>query len=195
MSGQRTIVYVCAAVLAVLAAPGARAQTASVSAQSRAQAIAASFNKSKHLTREKRGVRKEKYLDVRNAPAVRANPADYSGAYEAEDLGLSLELRVNSNGSVEGRGREPVDQNATVMRTFTLVGARIDGALLTGTQVYATGQRERLEGVFINRTVSQSPTDPGTTEFGLGVTGKTVRIAGGIHITKFFYRLTAGGSR
>jgi len=37
----------------------------------RAQAIVASFNKSKHVVKEKRGVRKEKYLEVRSAPAER----------------------------------------------------------------------------------------------------------------------------
>ncbi|MDB4871919.1 MAG: hypothetical protein JWL97_2923, partial [Gemmatimonadales bacterium] len=35
----------------------------------RTQTIVASFNKSKHVVKEKRGVRKEKYLDVRSVPA------------------------------------------------------------------------------------------------------------------------------
>ena len=52
-------------------------------AQSRTQAIVASFNKSKHVSKEKRGVRKEKYIVVRSEPAVKQNPAEYSGSYDA----------------------------------------------------------------------------------------------------------------
>jgi hypothetical protein len=73
------------------------------------------------------------------------------------------------------------------MQSFTLADARIDGALLTGTQVYANGRREKLEGVFVNRTVHNSPTDTGTTEFGLGIAGRTIQIHG-ITVTRFFLR-------
>jgi hypothetical protein len=178
----------CALLLTLLVAPGAGAQRVlPETARSRAEALAQSFDKSKHLSREKRGVRKEKYLEVRNTPAARANPADYSGTYEVEDFGLYLELRVEANGSAEGSGREPAGDDASVMRSFTLVNARVDGALLTGTQVYANGERQRFEGVFVNRSTFQSPTDRGTTQFGLGVAGKTLHIAG-LHVTRVFYR-------
>src|ERR1700716_3308771 len=75
----------------------------------RTQTIVASFNKSKHVVKEKRGVRKEKYLDVRSVPVVKPNPADYSGAYETSDLRFSLQLRVDATGKVEGRGYEPLN--------------------------------------------------------------------------------------
>ncbi|HWL40073.1 MAG TPA: hypothetical protein VNO75_07525 [Gemmatimonadaceae bacterium] len=180
----------CVAVLiAALSPPDAHAQQgATPSPQSRANALAASFNKSKHVAKEKRGVRKEKYLDVRVTPHVRANPADYSGTYEVEDLGLTLELRVDAKGLAEGAGREPVGGSATIQRTFRLVDAKVEGGLLTGTQVFADGRHERLEGVFVNRSSFRSPSDPGTTEFGLGVTGKSIQLGGGILVTRVFYR-------
>jgi hypothetical protein len=154
----------------------------------RAQAIVASFNKSKHVVKEKRGVRKEKYLEVRSAPALKANPADYSGAYEAADARFSLKLRVDASGKVEGTGYDPLNDDAAVSRSFTLRNGRISGALVTATKVYGDGSSERFEGVFINKTVFESPTDKGVTTFGLGVVGKQFQIDGST-IDKLFYEL------
>lgn len=154
----------------------------------RAQTIVASFNKSKHVSKEKRGVRKEKYLEVRSAPAVKANPADYSGAYEAADGRFSLKLRVDASGKVEGDGYEPLNDDAAVSKRFTLRNGRVSGALLTATKVYGDGSAERFEGVFINKTVFESPTDKGVTAFGLGVVGKQFQIDGNT-IDKLFYEL------
>lgn len=153
-----------------------------------AQAIVASFNKSKHVVKEKRGVRKEKYLDVRSAAAVKANPAEYSGAYEAWDARFSLKLRVDAAGKVEGNGYEPLNDEAAVSRSFTLRNGRISGALLTATKVYGDGSSEPLEGVFINKTTFESPTDKGVTAFGLGVVGKQLQM-GGSTIDRLFYEL------
>ena len=94
-------------VASALCAGIASSQQAGVAgSELRTQTIVASFNKSKHVVKEKRGVRKEKYLDVRSVPAIKQNPADYSGAYEA-DLGFSLRLSVDGRGAVEGTGYEP----------------------------------------------------------------------------------------
>jgi len=153
----------------------------------RSQTIVASFNKSKHLVKEKHGVKKEKYLDVRSVPAIKQDPADYSGAYEA-DLGFSLGLRVDRNGRVEGTGYDPLNDEAGVSRSFTLKNGRITGALITATKVYANGSSEPFEGVFINRTLFESPTDTGVTTFGLGVVGKQFQV-GGLYIDKLFYQL------
>lgn len=191
MPGTRTIPL---ALVAVALCGGAiEAQTAAASPNNRAQVLAASFSKSKHIAKEKRGVRKEKYLDVRSAPSVRTNPATYSGSYEVPDFGFSLQLTVSQNGSVQGSGREPVDLDAGVMRTFTLRDGRVDGALLTADKVYSNGTRENFEGVFIDRTTRTSPTDAGTTEFGLGVMGRAVQMSG-LTINKFFYQLTGPGA-
>jgi hypothetical protein len=155
--------------------------------QTRTQAIVASFDKAKHEVKEKRGVRMEKYKKVQNEAVVKSNPADYSGTYEA-DMGFSIHLKVDRNGNVEGEGYEPLSMDSRVMRRFTLRNARIDGALLTGRKVYAGGASDPLEGVFINRTTFDSPTDPGLTTFGLGLTGADVRVSG-VTFDRLFYQL------
>jgi hypothetical protein len=157
-------------------------------AESRTQAIVASFNKSKHVVKEKRGVRKEKYLDVRSVPAVRESAADYSGEYEAQGLGFSLRLRADRSGKVEGSGYEPLNEDATTSRTFTLTNGRIAGALITATKVYGDGSSHALEGVFIDKTTFESPTDKGVTTFGLGVVGTGIRV-NGLDLGRVFYQL------
>jgi hypothetical protein len=163
-------------------------QTGAISNELLTQTIVASFNKSKHLVKEKHGVRKEKYLDVRSAPAVKPNPADYSGTYEASTLGFSLELRVDRSGKVEGKGYEPLNGETGVSRSFTLINGQITGALIKAAKVYPNGSSDPFEGVFINKTTFESPTDRGETTFGLGVVGKGFQ-AGGVNIDKIFYEL------
>jgi hypothetical protein len=164
-------------------------QTLATAAQTRTSAIVASFNKSKHVVKERRGVRREKYNDVRSQPVVKANPQDYSGTYEVPDLGFGVQLRVDRGGNVQGNGYEPVNVDGSVRRRFTLKDGRIQGALLIATQVYEDATQDRFEGVFMNRTSYDSPTDSGTTEFGLGVIGKDVGV-GGLTVNRFFYQLT-----
>lgn len=152
----------------------------------RAAELAARFSKSKHEVKEKRGVRVEKFKEVRSEPAQRPSAADYSGEYVAEMDGAdyTLSLKVSADGSVEGSGYEPAPGGGGA---FTLRGARVSGALLTGTKVYADGSTEKLEGVFINRTERDSPSDPGTTEFGLGVLFDPPKVAEGLHMERLFF--------
>ena len=186
---QSRIFTVClAAVLVPPTASQAQQTHASQSAQTRTQAIAASFSKEKHVVKEKRGVRLEKYKRVVSEPVVKANPQDYSGRYEVPDMGLAVQLRVDRNGTVEGTGYEPTGPDLSVRRSFTLRNGKIDGALLTATQVFANGTQDRFEGVFMNRTSFESPTDKGVTLFGLGVVGKMITVAGNTN-NKFFYEL------
>jgi hypothetical protein len=152
--------------------------------QSRTRAIAASFTKFKNVSKEKRGVKKTKYLRVESEPVVKANPADYSGVYEVPGMGFGLNLSVDRNGVVTGSGYEPLNEN--VRRSFTLRNGRTQGALLTATKVYAGGDSERLEGAFINRTSFDSPTATGVTVFGLGTVGKPVEVSGNT-FDKLFY--------
>jgi hypothetical protein len=152
----------------------------------RAAELAARFSKSKHEVKEKRGVRVEKFKEVRSEPAVRPSAADYSGEYVATvEADYTLSLKVSADGSVEGSGYEPAPGGAGA---FTLRGARVSGALLTGTKVYADGSTEKLEGVFINRTERNSVSDPGTTEFGLGVLFDPPKVAEGLHMERLFFR-------
>ena len=173
---------------AVGAAAASAQQAGAAGTDQRTQTIVASFNKSKHVVKEKRGVRKEKYLDVRSAPAVRQNPADYSGDYEEPGLGFSLRLRVDASGTVEGSGYEPINEDATASRTFTLSNGRIAGALITARKVYADGSSAPLEGVFIDKSTFESPTDKGVTVFGLGVVGTGLHV-NGLDVNKIFLQL------
>ena len=173
---------------ALVDAPGAVAQGSSV--QARTQAIVASFNKHKHVIKEKRGVRLEKYKDVRSVAAIKSSIRDYSGSYEADGLGMSLDLNVDGSGNVTANGYDRVDMDSPVWRQFTLRNARIQGALLTATKVYANGATEPFEGVFINRTSFESPTDKGVTHFGLGVVGNSRQVVNGVSIERVFYERT-----
>jgi hypothetical protein len=175
-------------VTALCVATASSQQPGVASSELRTQTIVASFNKSKHMVKEKRGVRKEKYLRVQSVPAVKQNAADYSGAYEGTDPRFSLQLRVDASGKVEGTGYEPLNGDSGVSRSFTLKNGRITGALITATKVYANGSSEPFEGVFINKTVFESPTDKGVTEFGLGVVGKLFQVDG-VNLDKLFYQL------
>ena len=188
MNFSRLALLTAAIAASVLCAGAAASQESrAAGSELRTKTIVASFNKSKHLVKEKHGVRKEKYLDVRSVPAVKPNPADYSGAYEA-DFGFSLRLSVDPTGKVEGTGYDPLNHESSVSRSFSLKNGRITGALITATKVYSDGSSEPLEGVFINKTVSESPTDPGVTTFGLGVIGKQVQLDG-LTLDKLFYQL------
>ena len=155
--------------------------------QARTQAIVASFNKSKHVVKEKRGVRVEKYKEVRSSAAIKPNIRDYAGSYEADGMGMSLDLKVDGSGNITVNGYDRVDMDSPVRRRFTLRNARIQGALLTGTKVYANGATERFEGVFINRTSFESPTDRGITKFGLGIVGNSRQVVNGVSIERVFY--------
>jgi hypothetical protein len=149
----------------------------------RTKSIAASFSKFKSLDKEKRGVRKAKYVRVESTPAVRSNPTDYSGKYENVDFNFGVEFRVNADGTFSGSGYEPLSDN--VKRTFTLRDGRIRGALATATKVYANGATESLEGAFMNRATYGSPTDKGVSVFGFGTLGKPIEMHG-LTIDKFF---------
>jgi hypothetical protein len=153
-------------------------------ARRRARELADSFSKSKHEIKEKRGVRVEKFKEVRSEPAMRQNAADYSGEYEA-DFQYPLSIRVAPGGLVEASGYEPAPHGA---RRFTLRDARLAGALLTATKVYDDGSTEKFEAVFINRTERNSPSDAGFTEFGLGVVFETPKPADGLQLERLFYR-------
>ena len=189
MKAIRSILPGLIAMLATVAAHAAAQQSPTPAAAQRTQAIMASFSKSKHVVKEKRGLRVEKYKDVSSTPAIRINPQEYAGRYQVEDMGFALDLQVDSRGNVSGTGYERVGGDNGVRRTYRLVNGKIDGALLTATQVYADGTREKFEGAFMNRTSKDSPDDKGTTQFGLGVMGRTVQIDG-LTIEKFFYRKT-----
>ena len=152
---------------------------------SRAQEIAASFNKHKNVIKEKYGVSREKYKDVQSQPVAKQNIRDYSGVYEVYDSGDVIEIKVGSDGTVQANGSEKLPQ----LRSFKLENAKIEGALLTASKVYNDGATEKFEGVFMTRTVRNTPTDGGVTLFGLGVLLNAPVEVNGSTYDKLFYQL------
>ena len=159
-----------------------------INTQSRTQEIVASFNKTKHKVVEVYGIKKEKYKRVVSEPAIKQNIRDYSGVYEASEMGYLINIQVGSDGKLNATGSEPANGDTRQMRSFRLEGARISGAMLTATKVYDDGATEKFEGVFINRTDFLSPTDKGMRSFGLGVVSNSFEFAG-VTFDKLFYQL------
>jgi len=108
--------------------------------------------------------------------------AAYAGRYEA-DFGLALTLNVGVDGTLTGNGS---DRGA-----FTLRNARVQGALLTATKVYASGETEPLSGAFLTRTVREgtAPDRVKSTRsaFGLGVVDLDLELPGFTHVERLFY--------
>ena len=169
-------------VIVLLVACAASVISQQLSSQTKARETAAAFTKNKHVVKEKYGVRMEKYKDVRSEPAVKSNVRDYSGVYEVQDLGYVISIQVGSDGRIQANGSEK-------SRAFTLENAKVDGALLTASKVYSDGAREKFEGVFLNRTDRNSPSDPGVVIFGLGVILTTPFEVNGLTYDKLFYQL------
>jgi hypothetical protein len=137
--------------------------------QQRAQEVAASLDKTKYKHKVKKNFELEIYIDVKNETVVK-NASEYAGVYESPEANYRIELRV-VGGKIEGGGYE-TDFQSSARNNFTLKDARIEGALLTATKVFADGNTEKLEAVFVNRTVTQgaNPNKIQTreTKFGLG---------------------------
>ena len=183
---MRKLLNATAGAVFCLAAFGAQALGGVQDASARARELADAFSKRKHEVKEKRGIRVEKFKEIRSEPAPKPDARLYSGEYEAEHGALSL--KVYADGRAEAAGTEPyADFSRT--RRFTLKNARVEGALLTGTKLYEDGSSEPFEGVFINRTDRNSPTDPGTTAFGLGVLLDPPKDINGLAMSRLFYAL------
>ena len=142
--------------------------TLQLSSQSTAQEIAASFTKHKHVIKEKRGVRAEKYKDVQSEPTVRQNLSDYSGVYES-DVGYVITVEVTGDGRVRATSNN-----------VELANARIERGVLTA---------DGFVGAFLTRTDRDSPTGPGIVTYGLGVIlTSPVEFAGNTY-DRLFYHL------
>ncbi|MBA2688028.1 MAG: hypothetical protein H0U64_08000, partial [Gemmatimonadaceae bacterium] len=159
----------------------------SSSAQARAQSIAAIFSKTKHVTKAKYGIVRDKYKEIRSEPATTSSPQTYSGLYEVAGMGFTLRLTIGSDATVTGTGTDPLPDRLDISRNFTLRNARIEGALLSATKDYGNGTSEQLEGVFLNSTSFESPTGKGVTTFGIGVVAKPFTFSG-VTVDKLFYK-------
>jgi hypothetical protein len=138
-------------------------------ARQKTREIVASLDKTKYKHKVKKNFEFERYIDVKNEAVVKS-ASEYAGVYESPDSNYRLELRA-VGGKIEGGGHETDFQNSARVN-FTLRDARIEGALLTATRVYADGTTKKLEAVFVNRTVVQGANpdkiESRETKFGLG---------------------------
>ncbi len=119
----------------------------------RADSLAASLDKTKHKKKEKGNISVEVFVDMKNTAAVRNNPTEYSGVYGEDEN--RLELQVGADGSVQGSGYETSYSDGQKRAAYTLKDARISGAVMTGTRVFADGRSEMFEAIFVNRSVAQ----------------------------------------
>ncbi len=140
-------------------------------AEQKTQSLVAALGKTKYKKKEKKNVSFELYIDIKSEAVVKNNVRDYSGVYESSDAGYRIELRVSADGKIEGSGYDS-DFDSSQKQNFTLKDARIEGALLTATKVFANGGTEKLEAVFNNRTVTEgkNPNEINSreTKYGLG---------------------------
>jgi hypothetical protein len=176
---MRTLLVI--AVLAACAAPAASQQLS----DSRALELAASFNKYKNVVRQRAGVPKDKYANIRSEPVVRANISEYAGTYEAPDLGFAIAIAVDAAGRILAQGHD----SRPGARDFTIEHARIENAVFTGRKVYADGTSEPFEGVFLRRTEQRTRNGPTRTTLGLGVPLRTPFAFGGTTYERLFYQL------
>jgi hypothetical protein len=119
----------------------------------RAENLAAALDKTKYKKKEKRDITIEIYIDIKNTPAVLASPAEYSGRYICETGESRIDVAAAGDGSFTATGEDAIDVNGNEHGKFTIRDGRIDGAVLTGTRVFDSGQRQPFEAVFVNRTI------------------------------------------
>lgn len=140
-------------------------------AEQKTQDLIAALGKTKHKKKEKKNFSFERYVDIKSEAVVKTSAADYTGIYESSDLGYRLELRVSGDGRAEGSGFDTNFMNSE-RQSFTLRDARVEGALLTATKVYAGGATEKFEAVFNNRTIVEGKNpneiESRETKYGLG---------------------------
>jgi len=153
--------------IAIALSIGFSGSVAAQDATQRTKDLVAALDKTKYKKKEKANVSIEVYVDIKNVPAVR-DPFEYGGIYESD--GYRLDLNVAKGGAATGSGYDTYFEN-NVRMNFTLKDARIDGALLTATKVYESGETVPFEAVFVNRT-SRAGTRPeaitgSDTKFGL----------------------------
>jgi hypothetical protein len=68
----------------------------------RALGLAAALDKTKYKKKEKKNISVEVFVEVKNTPAVKASPAEYTGSYSSENDADRLDLRVAADGTAEG---------------------------------------------------------------------------------------------
>ena len=140
-------------------------------AQQKTQQLIAALAKTKYKKKEKKNLTLETYVDIKSEAVVKNDIREYAGVYESLEANCRLELRVSTDGRVEGNGYDSV-LSGSERQNFTLKDARIEGALLTATKVFASGKTQNFEAVFNNQTrvEGKNPSEINSreTKYGLG---------------------------
>lgn len=180
------ILFIVPLVFSLVLSPMINGGWNSPDTNARARELAAQFDKSKHKIKDKRNIHIEIRIDVKSEPWLRS-AKDYAGTYGGTS-GFRFQLAVDQSGQISASGTEP---GATGPVEFKLREAKIDGALLTGTKVYADGKTETLEGVFLRRTIKSDQTDRVQILYGLGVVFASPRNRGEdrFPLDRLFYEL------
>jgi hypothetical protein len=157
------------AMLSVLLSVGLVGSLSAQDAAQKTRDLVAALDKTKYKKKEKANFSIEVFVDVKNEAAIKTDPSEYSGRYEAD--GYRLLLAAAKDGSVTGAGFDSF-VNVEKTQDYRLKDARINGALLTGTKIYDNGTEQPFEAVFVNRT-SRAGSNPKTianesTQFGIG---------------------------
>ena len=170
LSGRKTMfraLLIAGFVICVVLTSGVYAQDAA----QKTRELVAALDKTKYKKKEKKDIKIEIYVDVKNEAVVKQNPAEYSGRYESLEPGYSLEIRVGQDGTATGSGYDTTNGDDSRKMDFTLKDAHVEGALLTAIKVYENGQTEKLQAVFSERTVSRgtNPSNVETTDSKYGI--------------------------
>ncbi|HLM61050.1 MAG TPA: hypothetical protein VK308_09615 [Pyrinomonadaceae bacterium] len=157
-------------------------------AEQKTQDLIAALAKTKYKKKEKKNFSFESYIDVKSEAVIKNNIQDYAGVYQSPEANCQLNLRVSADGKVDGIGHD-YDFDSSRKQNFTLRDARIEGALLTATKVFADGSTKKLEAVFNNRTITEgkNPNEINSrqTKYGLGFV-ESVKFGDGIATSRFF---------
>lgn len=172
------VLMICVGLVASVAAQGNRQRTFD---------LVAALDKTKDKTKPKTASHTA-YMDEKHQISSR-DAANYAGGYRDGDGTFQLKLLISKNGSVEGSGFDKYCTKVSCQKkNFTLKNARIDGALLTGTRVYANAESRGLEAVFVNRTVkfgiNSNSLETVATEFGLGFIEKNGEATNRVFMTR-----------
>ena len=118
--------------------------------------------------------RKAKFKEKSFEPSPRANVQEYAGHY----VGIEPDWTVDVSFDADGKLQVAVHEGKAAA---TLATPRIEGALLTGTKIYADGRRGVFSGEFCDRVLN------GDRAFGLRVDGQ-VRMSKDLLLQQLFYR-------
>ena len=164
-----------AILLALIAITWTSSVYAQKSVSERTQDLIAQLDKTKSKKKNKGGVERELFVEVKFVPTPEGDIRDFSGKYLSsqdprDGLTRGLEMEVAADGSVSGKGYDLMSIEGG-REYFTLKDARVSDSLLTATRVFRD-RSEPFDAVFVIATRRD-----GTTRKDAKVTKTAVGIA------------------